>query len=166
MSRLKGTIFSIRRWYGIQAQLRNSGWSVSMLIASPQIAHGEPALGLAAEATLPEPRHELARQVIGQPDGALAQDIDPAGGEADLLGQLAQSGVARALARVDPALRHLPGVGRVVDALSGKDQAMAVQQHHANAGPVGQRLDLAFGQAHRTADGRRQATGARTLTAS
>src|SRR5205814_4862258 len=58
---------------------------------------------------------------------------------------------ARRLAGVDPALRHLPRrqPGRHVDAPADKDQALGVEQHDADAGPI--KPQLAVGQAHRAA---------------
>ena len=37
---------------------------------------------------------------------------------------------------VDAALRHLPAFDGLVDALADKDLALAVEQHHADAGPI------------------------------
>ena len=55
--------------------------------------------------------------------------------------------VARRLARVDAALRHLPGRLRVVEPLAGEDAPRRVQEHDPDAGPIGQREDLRLGHA-------------------
>ena len=40
------------------------------------------------------------------------------------------------LVLVDPALRHLPGVVRIIDPGADPDLAVAVQQHHADPAAV------------------------------
>ena len=61
----------------------------------------------------------------------LAQDTCLAG--ADLFLELAQGRFLRRLAVVDAALRHLPAFDGLVDALADEDEALAVDQHHADA---------------------------------
>src|SRR5690348_5132371 len=59
------------------------------------------------------------------------------GRRARLLAQLAQQRLVRILARVDPALRHLPEVAfAVVDPLADERLALTIDQHHPDAGAV------------------------------
>src|SRR5215212_9150189 len=55
---------------------------------------------------------------------------------ADLLLELPQRRLPRLLAFIDTALRHLPALDRLVDALADEDFPFAVQHHHADAGSV------------------------------
>ena len=71
----------------------------------------------------------------------LAELLDRA--DAGFLVELAQRRLVGILAVVDAALRHLPDVGGVgvlgpVGAAADEDEAVAVEHHHAGAGPVGQ----------------------------
>ena len=53
--------------------------------------------------------------------------------------QFAQGCGAQVFAFVDPALRHLPGIAfAVVDPLADEDETVGVDEHDADAGPVGQ----------------------------
>src|SRR5262249_5099359 len=61
---------------------------------------------LTAPAPLPHAGSDVGGQVVMQPTLSLGEDFGFAG--ADLLLQLAESRLARALARIDAALRHLP----------------------------------------------------------
>src|SRR5438874_1878697 len=72
----------------------------------PGKAHGKPFLPLAAIPPTPYSTGEFGRQVVLKPALALAEEFRLVG--ADLLSELAQCGLERCLARVDPALRHLP----------------------------------------------------------
>src|SRR5688572_5960537 len=106
-------------------------------------AECEPFLALAAEPALPDLRHQLGRQIVLQPILALADEARAVG--ADLLAHLAPGGLQRLLALVDAALRHLPGRAGVVDALGHEHLALLVDQHDADARPVGQLGDLLCG---------------------
>ena len=81
-----------------------------------------------------------------QPARGFAEDFGLVG--ADLLLQFAQRGLARGLAGIDAALRHLPGrkSRRHVDAAPDKHQPLPVQQHDADPGTV--ERQFAVGQAH------------------
>ena len=100
-------------------------------------AHREPFLPLAAIAPAPRFAGKLGRQVVVQPARGFAENFGLVG--ADLLVQFAQRGLARGLAGVDPALRHLPGrePRRHADAAPDKHQALPVHQHDADPGAVG-----------------------------
>src|SRR5579862_217366 len=103
--------------------------------------HRKPDLFLAAKPPTPHLSGDLDRQVVAVQDPALADDLGLVG--ADFFAQLAQSRLARRLAGVDPALRHLPGgqPRRHVDAAAGKDAAVAVDQDDADPGTVfGERI--------------------------
>ena len=67
-----------------------------------------------------------------QPALGFAEDFGLVG--ADFLVQFAECGLARRLAGVDPALRHLPGgePGRHIDAAADKHLCRRVQQHDAD----------------------------------
>src|ERR1043166_9460083 len=81
-------------------------------------------------------------QIVGQPLVVLAQELGLAG--ADLFLKLAQRRFLRRLAIVDAALRHLPAFDGLLDPLADEDEAFLVQQHHADAGAIGQFLMLVF----------------------
>ena len=68
------------------------GASVAMPISAvvAEEAHQEPALLLAAEPALPELRHQVVRQVVGDPVRRLGEDLDRRRRDAGLLDQLAQ----------------------------------------------------------------------------
>ena len=69
-------------------------------------AHDKPFLALAPIAPAPHAAGEFDRQIVVQPTPAFADDLGLGG--TDLFLQFSQSRLARGLARVDPALRHLP----------------------------------------------------------
>src|SRR5581483_4347564 len=104
-------------------------------------ADGEPFLALAAITALPGSAGDRARDVVDQPFGELAELLHRA--DAGLLVKLALGRCPGVLAGIDAALRHLPDMG-VVDMLDARgaaadeDQPVLVDQHHADAGPVGQ----------------------------
>src|SRR5579872_131966 len=104
-------------------------------------AHGEPFLPLAAIASLPGAARYRARDVVGQPVRDFAQLLDRA--DAGLLIELALGGFPGILAGIDAALRHLPDMGLVdmldaARAATDEDQPLLVDQHHADAGSIGQ----------------------------
>src|SRR6266446_10679737 len=94
----------------------------------PGTAHGEPFLPLAAIAPAPYSAGEFGWQVVLEPALALAEEFRLVG--ADFLPELAQRGLQRCLARVDPALRHLPSRHcRHIHTSGDKHLTGAVQQH-------------------------------------
>src|SRR5262249_20575267 len=107
-------------------------------------AHREPFLRLSAISALPGFTHDLARNVVAEPVRDLGQLLDRA--DIGLLVKLAQRGRPRVLARIDAALRQLPGmrgvdVLRPAHALADEHAAGAVEHDDADAGPVGKGLD-------------------------
>ena len=94
----------------------------------------EPFLGLALKPPAPQHGDELRRQVVVQPAARLGDDLGLVG--ADLLAQLAQCRHGRRLARIDAALRHLPGLARHVDAPGDQNPAVAVEQHDPDAAAI------------------------------
>jgi ribokinase len=117
-------------------------------------AHRKPFLTLAAVAAAPHMAGDLPGQVVMVPEAALGEYFGLVG--ADLLGELAQRRLARRLAGVDAALRHLPGgeAGRHIDAPPHKDETGRIDQHDADPRPVG--LQFALGEAHPTGRCRRR----------
>ena len=77
---------------------------------------------------------QIARQLIGQPVARLGEDLGLM--RADFFVQLAHCRVARRLALVDAALRHLPGARRI-DTPADEDAVVGRQQHDADAAPIG-----------------------------
>ena len=107
----------------------------------PGKAHRKPFLRLSAIFALPGPADQLTGNVVAQPFGDFAEPLDRA--DIGFLVQFAQRGRPGVLAGIDAALRHLPGmpnidVLRSVDALADKRAAVAIEQHNADAGTVGQ----------------------------
>src|SRR5580658_7253192 len=101
---------------------------------APGEAHGEPFLHLAAITAAPEPSRDLLRHVIAQPPRGFRQEFRVVG--TGLFLELAQGRLARRLALVDAALRHLPIVAFHVDAAADEDTLLRVEQHHAHAGAI------------------------------
>jgi hypothetical protein len=105
-------------------------------------AHREPDLLLAAIPAAPHAAGDFDRQIVTVQDLALGDDLGFAG--ADFLAELAPRRLARRLAGVDAALRHLPcrQPRRHVDAAAGENQPRAVDQDDADPGSViGKRID-------------------------
>ena len=69
-------------------------------------AHQKPLLALAAPAPAPHARDNVHGQIVMQPAFRLGEDIGLVG--ADLLLELAERGLARALAGIDAAVERLP----------------------------------------------------------
>src|ERR1700756_5547873 len=88
-------------------------------------AHREPLLPLAAVASLPGAPGDRARNIVGEPLADLAELLDRA--DAGLFVELALGGLPTILAGADAA-----------GAAADEDQPALVDQHHADAGPVGQ----------------------------
>ena len=68
---------------------------------------------------------------------AICNALDEVRSDTGLLLQLPQGGhpgIIRAL--VHPALRHLPGIVRIIDTSSDKDLAQGIKQHHSDAAAV------------------------------
>jgi hypothetical protein len=80
----------------------------------------------------------MRRQIVFQPFAEFAEELGIV--RADFFLQLAERGLERRFAFVDAALRHLPAFDRLVDALADEHQPLAIEQHHADAGPVRQIL--------------------------
>src|SRR5215467_3499424 len=90
----------------------------------------------------------MGGKIVGEPVGMLAQDLGVA--RAGFFFELAESRGARIFALVDPALRHLPSLERLIDALADENVPVAIEQHDADAGTIGKlaRFDvLAHGAA-------------------
>ena len=114
------------------------GFEVDIRILAEE-APEEPVLFLPAILALPHPAEQFGRQVVEIGLRGLRDHLDQVRRDAHFLLQFAQGGLAHVLAFVDPALRHLPeAVGRGVDPLADKDKALAVHQHEAGAGAIGQ----------------------------
>jgi molecular chaperone IbpA len=100
-------------------------------------AEGEPLLLLTLE-TAPGLGvvHGFGREVVQDPVVRPRQQFDR--GDAGLLMQFAAGGRFQILARIDAALRELPVMraGRSVP-LAVPDQALAVEQHDPDIGPIG-----------------------------
>src|SRR6185312_15457779 len=106
-------------------------------------AHREPFLALAAIAALPGTPGDRARDVVDQPVADFGELLHRP--HAGLHVELAAGGIPGVFAGIDAALRHLPDMG-VVDMLDAagtaadEDQPVAVDQHDADAGAIGQIL--------------------------
>src|SRR6185369_10082126 len=102
-------------------------------------ARGEPLLRLAAIAPAPRLPDELFRQIVTVPFRRFRDD--GCGADRGFLRKLAQRRIARIFALIDAALRHLPplpvafGVG-YVGAPADPHEAIAIEQHDADAGPI------------------------------
>jgi len=95
-----------------------------------------PVLVLAAPLAAPQFAPELGGQVVFHPLGARGDPLDELGRNPRFLLQLAQRSRPGLLARVDPALRHLPGLVGVIDPRPDEDLARAVQKHDADPAAV------------------------------
>src|SRR5438552_4191659 len=102
-------------------------------------AHEKPFLPLAVVAPTPHPSGELDRQIVLQPAPALRHELGLAG--ADLLLQFPQCCLTRSLARVNPALRHLPRRhSRHIDPAGDEHLAPTVQQHNSDSRAIAEHL--------------------------
>jgi len=107
-------------------------------------AGGEPDLLLAAIAALPGDAHERVGKIVGQPVAGSGHEARAA--DARFLGKLAARCGLGVFALIETALRHLPprpGALRRVAAIgapSDEGEAVAIEQHDADARPVGQPL--------------------------
>src|ERR1700683_2941873 len=95
-----------------------------------------PLLLLAAVLAVPGLPRDLARNIVDQPFGDLAEALHR--GDVGFLSEFAQRRRPRVLARVDAALRHLPdvdvvGVLGTVDAASDEGVAGAIEHGHGGA---------------------------------
>src|SRR5215211_4137172 len=115
---------------------------VDLLVLSGE-AEREPLLALPPEAASPGAPGDDGRKVVAVPFRRLGEELGRA--HAGLLVELAERRLAGALAGVDAALRHLPGIG--VRSLVGlslgipppeEDETLPVQKHDSDAGAVGQ----------------------------
>src|SRR6185312_8454545 len=109
------------------------GGEVDIAVA-PLEPHREPFLFLPGIAPAPQPSAQLIGQLVGQPGLGFCDDRGLVG--AGFFLELAKRGVARRLAPVDPALRHLPRFFFLIDAAADKNLAIAIQQHDADAPPI------------------------------
>src|ERR1041385_7802923 len=107
-------------------------------------ASGVPFLPLAAVAAFPGPPRDSARNVVDQPVRQLCKLLDRT--HAGFLLEFAFRRRPGVFPRIDAALRHLPAMGLTDtrDAASGaptdEDETLRIDQHHADAGPIGQIL--------------------------
>src|SRR5262249_9624852 len=116
-------------------------------------AHGEPFLRLSAVFAFPGLTYDFSRNVVAEPVLNLPELLDRT--DVGLLVEFAQGRRPRVLTRVDAALRHLPGMGRVdvlraVAALADKGAAGRIEHHEADAGPIGKGLVGGHGSDRRT----------------
>ena len=100
----------------------------------PGEAHGEPFLALALKAAAPKALAQLRWEVVAEPALGLRQELGLVG--PDLLLELAQRCLARALTGVYAALRHLPGVGPI-EPLGHEHLAGPVHEGDADAAAIG-----------------------------
>src|SRR5262249_7863116 len=119
-----------------------------------------PLLGLAAEPALPRLTDQLARDVVVEPVGDLAEPLDRA--NTGLLVELTQRRRPRILAGIDAALRHLPGMHHVdmlapAGAAADEDAAGGVEHHGADAGAVRQVFETGHGGTEAATASARQA---------
>src|SRR5207244_13065252 len=116
------------RFPGVESRMISGEVDIRII---PGKAHREPFLLLAAIPT-PYSAGEFGRQVVLKPALALAEEFRFIG--PDLLPQFAQRGLEGCLARVDPALWHLPSrhCSRHIDASADKHLTRPVQQHDAD----------------------------------
>src|SRR4029079_17421670 len=85
--------------------------------------------------------YDAARKIISQPIGNLTELLH--GTNIGFLVQFAKRGLVWVLIFVNPALRHLPDVGRIdvfrtFGPSSNKNEPRIVEHHHAGAGAIGQ----------------------------
>jgi hypothetical protein len=104
-------------------------------------ANREPFLPLAAIAALPGAPGDGAGNVIDQPFRDLAELLDRV--DAGFLVEFALRRFPGVFPGIDAALRHLPDMGFVdmfdaAGAAADEDQPGCVDQHHADAGAIGQ----------------------------
>ena len=106
-----------------------------------QKAKGEPTLLLAAIPAAPGNADQMSGQIVKIPLRRLGHEFN--GTHARFLEELASGGGARILSCIDAALRHLPPLPgaffiRRGGAAADPDAAVPVNQHDADAGPVGE----------------------------
>src|ERR1700733_1131282 len=109
------------------------------LIFCADKAHREPLLRLAAIFALPGLTDEVARNVVFEPVRDLADALD--GADIGFFAQLALRRRPGLFAGIDAALRHLPDMGevdmfRAADSPADEGKPIAIEQHHADAGPI------------------------------
>src|SRR4051812_34186359 len=107
----------------------------------------EPGLALAAPFLLPDLADQIVGQIVGELLLRLVQDLDQRGIDAGLLLKLAQGAFARAPARIEAALRHLPGFETAIEPLPDPDLLRLVDQHDAD-----RRAIAIFGKVDHLAD--------------
>src|SRR3954469_3021274 len=103
--------------------------------------HGEPLLPLGTIAALPGAAGHGAWNVVDQPFRDFAELLHRL--HAGLFIELALGGFPGILAGIDAALRHLPDMGFVdmldaAGAAADEHQPLRVEQHHPDAGSIGQ----------------------------
>ncbi len=86
------------------------------------------------------PPTSVARNIVGQPLGNLAEALDRA--DIGFLAQLAQRRRPRVLAGIDAALRHLPDMPIIdvlgtIDAPADESEPGAIEHRQAGAGAIG-----------------------------
>jgi hypothetical protein len=104
-------------------------------------AQSKPFLPLTAISRAPGAMQDFRRDFVSQPFGCLGDERHAR--DAGLFVKFAQCCLIRLLAGIDPALRHLPFVARgdmlslaFVAASTDKDEALFVEEHHADADAV------------------------------
>src|SRR5882672_2451675 len=107
-------------------EFRVGGVDVDVGVAADE-GEREPFLRLATPASLPQPPRIAFWQVVSEPAAAFTQQQGLGG--ADFLLELAVGRLDRRLARVDAALRHLPGGSGAVFALADEDAPIRSDQH-------------------------------------
>ena len=111
------------------------GFDVNVAVAAEEAAQ-EPILVLPGPLPAPQLAAKIFGQVVFQPLRAFGDALDQMRRDASLFLQLAERGGPRLLARVDPALRHLPGLVGVIDPCADEHLALAVEEHHADAAAI------------------------------
>ena len=108
-------------------------------------AHREPFLRLAAIFAFPDLAHDVARNIVVQPIRNLADALHRA--DVGLLAQFPQRRRPRLFTVIDAALRHLPSMGEVdmlgpFNAAADKNLAVAIEQHDADTGTIGEIFEV------------------------
>ena len=127
-----------------------AGRATSISLSGPDEAERKPFLHLATIPARPAPAGDVLGDIVGIPFRSFGQQREAA--DVGFLVDLPNGGVVGILAFVDASLRHLPFVRvgrglRSLRATADEDGAGGIDQHGADAGPVGQVLPpIAFGR--------------------
>src|SRR5579872_2480628 len=120
-------------------EFRMVGHEIDLAVA-PHKAHEKPFLRLSAKPPAPDTLRDLRRQIVMEPSPAFRDDFRRVG--ADLLFHFAQGRLARGLAAIDAALRHLPGfphpiLARPQDTPADEYPALRIKEQNADPRPIG-----------------------------